>query len=326
MFKNDFRITSMQKCKWSKIFFFEYVFFFVFEIENAHFDRKLNEIIIVLNENDMYQITQNFNQTSQKTSILFNVNINHRCDVSFWSIFDIDKSQFFLDRIYQINETDKMITTFFVKKIMFKNFFKILNFDEFEMFEIEKKSFTISIAKFIQILFVSKIDNNISFNFMNRMFAIFSIFNFIENVDIEHIVSRKSTNLFISKKTILTFTFVIVAILQRSNLNKSNEKFKIQFRKSIRSNVCTIRENSDIFKIRILNLYNEFKNKKNDNVLYVLRKNNNIDEHFSFYRCRFQNIVKLFDILDTENSIFSCLLNKKIDMKRLNKNQTNSKK
>ena len=303
--------------------------FFVFRIENAHFDRKLKRIIIVLHEKDMYRTKQKFSDTSNKTSTLFNVDISHRCDVSFWFNFVVDRSRLFLNRIYYTNEIDKVMI---VKKFMFKKFFENLNFREFEASRAKEKSFTIfTISELIRSLSMSKVVHDIHLNLKDRIFTNSSLFDFTETIDIDHTISTKSTNTFVLRQTSRTFSYVNDAIFKSLIVNKSNEKsieksLKTRFKRSIRSNVCTLLKNFDISKVKTLSLYNEFKKKKDDNVLYVFKEDNAIEKHFSLYKCRSHDIEKLFEILNIKKFIFSMFIKQEDKYKIVEHKSNNFKK
>ena len=76
-----------------------------------------------------------------------------------------------------------------------------------------------------------------------------------------------------------------------------------QFRFKKKSKMKMKKVNNDISKQQVINRYIKINKKKNFNAFYLIKKNC-ANEHFSVYKCVFENIEKIFEFLKSKYTYF----------------------
>ena len=295
-------------------------------------------------------MTQFTNHDNQEL-ISCDANINHRCDIFFWLNFYVDRSNFFLTQIYNINNRDPTATILFVKSVMFKKIFEHKNLDQIESSDFENESFTnlISFNSFqsSQISNVINVNHNskqISANDNLFIFISDTSFMFINKTsltftnDASHISTITAQNAefdqrnldmwFQSQSASFNDTFVVT---QKIYKNKQIEKTQARFTKTFRfhlkkSSLLNIEQlKTEMFKQWIIIKYLNLQNQKNVKDHRYLILKNCVNEHFSFYRYALEHIDAFFEFLNTNFKYFVMSI-KQNDRYEYSRNQSTSKK
>ena len=91
----------------------------LYTFKNFNLDQTIGQIMAILEKDYLARFTNGNNQEL----ISCDADINHRCEVPFWSSFYVDRSNLFLSQVYSTHSSGHVATTFSVKSTMFKNFF-----------------------------------------------------------------------------------------------------------------------------------------------------------------------------------------------------------
>lgn len=256
----------------------------VFQIHSVDFDRTLRQIVNLLQEG--YNPGMPDGQSGK--SGLSSLDTNHRCGIPFSSNFDADKSGLFLHEIYHNRSTDNVVTSLLVKTTMFKNFFGHIDFSRLPDSE--------------EVMLISPGPPGPS-QTPQTTEAGDNAHTGSGAVDAGQIMSTGSS-LSVPLQTRSTSPHAGTSNPPGLISSKRNAVAmpRTQFTRPARSNFEAIKTLTGISKADAVKLYSEYKGKKDDSALYVIREDCE-NEQFSVYYCKPQDTETLLEILDTEQYI-----------------------